>query len=76
MLHPQGLRLIQKFSEPFMVIAKNNPPQKRLARRCPEKGVVPILRNIDPYNQMLPRLPYLFPQLTKFFQPVTIHLIH
>jgi hypothetical protein len=30
----------------------------------------------DPYDQMLLRLPYLLPQLTKFFQPVTIDFIH
>jgi hypothetical protein len=76
MLHPKGLGVIQEFSESLMVVAKDKSPQKRFPRRCPQKGVMPILRDIDPYNQMLPRMPYLLPQLTKFFQPVTIELIH
>jgi hypothetical protein len=76
MSHPQGLSLIQKLSKPLPVVAENKSPQKRLPRRGPEKGVVPILRNIDPYDQMLLRLPDLFPQLTKFLQPVTIYFIH
>jgi hypothetical protein len=76
MLHPQGLGLIQEFSEPFMIIAKDNPPQKGFPCRCPEKGMVPIFRYIYPYDQILPRMPYLLSQLTKLFQPVTIDLIH
>jgi hypothetical protein len=76
MLHPKGLGVIQKFSESLMVVAKDKSPQKRFPRRCPKKGVVPILRDIDPYNQMLPRMPYLVPELTKLLQPVTIQFIH
>jgi hypothetical protein len=76
MSHPQDLRLIKEFSEPLTVIAENKTPQKRLPRRCPEKGVVMLLPNIDPHDQMLLRLPYLLPQLTKLLQPVTIDLIH
>jgi hypothetical protein len=72
MSHPQGLRLIQKLSEPLSVVAENKTPQKRFPRRRPKEGMVPILRDIDPYDQMPLRLPYLSPQLTKFFQPVTI----
>jgi hypothetical protein len=62
MLHPQGLRVIQELSESLMVVAKNNPFKKRLPRRCPKKGVVLILRNVYPYDQILRRMPYLFPQ--------------
>jgi hypothetical protein len=76
MSHPQGLRLIQKSSEPLMVVVKNKPPQKGFPRRRPKKGVMPILRYIDPYDQIFLRMPYLLPQLTKSLQPVTIYLIH
>jgi hypothetical protein len=76
MSHPQGLGLIQKFSEPLMVVAKDKPPQKRFPCRRPKKGVVPILRDIYSYDQILLRMPYLLPQLTKFLQPVTIYFIH
>jgi len=76
MLHPQGLGLIQKFSEPLMVVAKDQPPQKRFPRRRPKKGVVLILRYIYSYDQILPRMPYLLPQLTKLLQPVTIYFIY
>jgi hypothetical protein len=76
MLHPKGLGVIQKFSETLMVVAKDKPPQKGFPRRRPKKGVVPILRDIDPYNQILLRMPYPLPQLTKFLQSVTIYLIH
>jgi hypothetical protein len=76
MAHPHGLSLIQKSSEPPMVVAKDKPSQKRFPRRRPKKGVMPILRNIDSYDQIFPRMPYLLPQLTKFLQPVTIYLIH
>jgi hypothetical protein len=76
MSHPQGLGLIQKFSETLMVVAKDKAPQKCFPRRRPKKGVVPILRDIDPYDQILLRMPDLSPQLTKFLQPVTIYLIH
>jgi hypothetical protein len=76
MSHPQGLRLIQEFPETLMIVAKDKAPQKGFPRRRPEKGMVPIFRDIDPYDQILPRMPYLLPQLTKLFQPVTIYLIH
>jgi hypothetical protein len=76
MSHPQGLRLIQEFPETLMVVAKHKAPQKRFPRRRPKKGVMPILRDIDPYNQILLRMPDPLPQLTKFLQPVTIYLIH
>jgi hypothetical protein len=76
MPHPEGLRVIQKFSETLMVVAKDKAPQKCFPRRCPKKGVMLILRNIDPHDQILLRMPYLLPQLTKFLQPVTIYLIH
>jgi hypothetical protein len=76
MSHPQGLSLIQKLSKPLPVVAENKSPQKRLPCRGPKKGVVPILRNIDSHDQILLRLPDLLPQLTKCFQPVTIHFIH
>jgi hypothetical protein len=76
MLHPHGLCLIQKLSETLMVVAKDKPPQKCFPRRRPKKGVVLILRDIDPYDQILLRMPYPLPQLTKFLQPVTIYLIH
>src|SRR3989304_6520050 len=76
MPRPKGLGVIQKFSETLMVVAKDKAPQKRFPRRCPKKGMVLILRNIHPYNQILLRMPYLLPKLTKFLQPVTIYLIH
>jgi hypothetical protein len=76
MPHPKGLGLIQKLSESLMVVAKDKSPQKRFPRRCPKKGVMPFLRNINPNDQMLPRMPYLLPQLTKCFQPATIQFIH
>jgi hypothetical protein len=76
MCHPQGLRLIQKFSETLMIVAKDKAPQKGFTRRRPKKGVVLILRDIYPYNQILLRMPYLLPQLTKLLQPVTIDFIH
>jgi hypothetical protein len=72
MLHPEGFCLFQKSSETLMVIAKDEPPQKCLPRRGPKKGVVPILRYVDPHDQILIRMSYLLPQLTKFLQPVTI----
>jgi hypothetical protein len=59
MLRPKGLGVIQEFSETFMVVAKDKSPQKRFPSRCSQKGVMPILRDIDPYNQILPRMPYL-----------------
>jgi hypothetical protein len=76
MCHPQGLRLIQEFSETLMIVAKDKTPKKGLTRRRPKKGVVPIFRDIDPHDQILLRMPYLLPQLTKFLQSVTIYLIH
>jgi hypothetical protein len=76
MSHPQGLGLIQKFSEPLMVVAKDKPPQERFPCRRPQKSVVAILRYIYPYDQILLRLPYLLPQLTESLQPVTIQFIH
>jgi hypothetical protein len=71
-----GQRGDQKSSETLMVVAKGESSQKRFPRRCPKKGVMPILRYIYPYDQILPRMPYLLPLLTKFLQPVTIDLIH
>jgi hypothetical protein len=65
MPHPEGLRLIQKFPETLIIIAKDKPPQKYFTRRRSKKGVMSILRNIDSHNQILLRMPYLFPQLTK-----------
>jgi hypothetical protein len=59
-----------------MVVAKDKAPQKRFPRRRPKKGVVPILRDIYPYDQIFLRMPDLSPQLTKFLQPVTIYFIH
>jgi len=56
MPHLKGLGLIQKLSESLMVVAKDKSPQKRFPRRCPKKSMMPILRNINPYNQM-ERLP-------------------
>jgi hypothetical protein len=50
MLRPEGLCVIQKSSEPLMVVAKDQPSQQRLARCGSEEGVVPILRNINPYD--------------------------
>src|SRR4030067_2320789 len=76
MSHPQSFSLTQKLSESLMIVAKNKSPQKRLPRRCPEKGIVLIFCYIHPYDQTLLRMPYLFPQLTKFFQPATIQFIH
>jgi hypothetical protein len=76
MLRPEGLGLVQEFSEPLMVVAKDEPPQERFPRRRPQKSVVPILRYIYPYDQILLRMPYLLPQLTKFLQSVTIYFIH
>jgi hypothetical protein len=71
----QRLGLIQEFCEPLIVVAKNKPLQKRFSRRCSKKGVVPILRDIDPYDQILLRMPDLFFQLTKLLQPVTIQFM-
>jgi hypothetical protein len=76
MPHPEGLSLIQRFAEPLMVVAKDKSPQKRLPRRCPKKGVVPILRYIYAYDQILLRMPHLLPQLMKLLQPLTIYFIH
>jgi hypothetical protein len=76
MCHPQSFRLIQKFSKTLIIVAKNKTPQKGFPRRRPKKGMVPILRNIDPYDQILVRMPYRLPQLTKLLQPVTIEFIH
>jgi hypothetical protein len=42
-----------------MVVVKYQPPQQRLPPCRFEEGVMPILRNINPYDQMLLRLPYL-----------------
>ena len=67
MLHPESLGLIQEFSETFMVIAKDKTSQKCFPRRCPKEGVVPIFRYVDPYNQILPRMPYLSAMKSEFF---------
>jgi hypothetical protein len=76
MLHPEGLGLIQEFSEPLMVVAKDKPPQERFPRHRPQKSVVSILRYIYTYNQILLRTPHLSLDLTESLQPVTIQFIH
>jgi hypothetical protein len=39
MAHPHGLSLIQELSEPLMIVAKDQAPQKRFPCGCSKKGV-------------------------------------